>query len=185
MEETYVPKNKRQGLLKWAGWLNIISAIGSLLYGILALTSKFELIYEDFQAEMTYEEFELIASFLNGTGKTLISIALLIFGGLLLFFGIKQLGYAKIYKDEEFMQTKNLLLAILSFIFGNTISGILGLIAHNTKNNEFGANASIPTAHQSSSADEMQAKILKLKEMYANGEITLEEYTNLMDKLTF
>jgi len=192
MEETYIPiKNKRKGLLNWAGWLNILSSIGFILLGGLLFFAEFATsideyyyVYEGMTPDMTYEEWYEMQVLMNDTLKYVFAVVLLAMAALLIFFGVKQLKYAKIHNDIEFGESKNLVFAILSLIFGNTISGILGIIAHNTKNNEIGA-ISISTVNTNSSAEEMQAKIRKLKEMYANGEITLEEYTNLMDKITF
>lgn len=179
-------KNKRAGLLKWAGWLNIVSAIAFVLYAIILMSTEFNVIYEDLMSSgLTYEEIQALESLLDGTMQTAIGCILLACAAVLILFGVKQLKYAKIYNDNEFAESKNLLIGILSLFFGNTISGILGIVAHNTKNNTEQNSFHISTEAERTSADEMQAKILKLKEMYANGEITLEEYTNLMDKLTF
>ena len=185
-ENTISIKNKRKDLLKWAGWLNIISSIGFLIYGFLVMTLDFSASAEELlSAGFTYEEIEAMQIFLEGSMKSVLGIGLIIVAGVLILFGVKQLKYAKIYQDNEFAETKNLLIAILSLFFGNTISGILGIIAHFTKNSDHQNSIHLTTDAERTSADEMQAKILKLKEMYANGEITLEEYTNLMDKLTF
>ena len=186
-------KNRRSAMLNWAGALNIVTAFFYVIAGLLIMFFKMEATYENYMNyyytgavdDLTFEQWQQVIEGFQGGPQIAIGIVLLALAGLFIFFAVKQLKYAKIYDDVEFSQTKNLAIAILSLILSNWISGLLGIIAYNTKNNIQIQNGFATSPASSNSANEMEAKIMKLKEMYAKGDITLEEYNDLMSKIDF
>ena len=186
-------KNRRSAMLKWAGGLNIATAIAYFFIGILVMFFKIETTYENYRNlyytgapdDLSFEEWQQVIETFQSGINIILGFILIALAGLFIFFAIKQLKYAKIYDDIEFSQTKNLLIGILSLILSNWISGLLGILAHNTKNNLTLQSGFYTQPAQSNSANEMEAKIMRLKEMYAKGQITLEEYNELMNKIDF
>ena len=174
--------NKREELLKWAGWAFAILSVLNLVLAIVNMVTYLNPNYDwVLHIEQTYgQSFAGIDA--NSEKISCITDCAfdIVFCTVYFFLSFVFFKQAEIFYDEEFDRKKMLWISIIGLITVSLLGGILGVVACNKKNQEQKEFAGMSTSNDNEEAFE---KIRKLRSLKEQGIISQEEFESLTNQV--